>query len=336
MKIKLVDIDSKIPNYALMKVSSHHKTRGDVIGFNIENPDLVYVACVFTKNRKKALAVAADYKNRGIEVKIGGTGINLTEVLPPAVERCSPDYDLYTMEQLYSRVKRICTTEARKKKIDWILNAGMGFLNRGCIRNCGFCAVPKKEGMLRPVGCIDDLINPRSKNIILFDNNLTADPKVMHKLTEIKRRDLRVDITQGIDIRLVDDDLAKLLSEVKLKDYTIHYAWDLISYSESVLSGIAKLLKYMNPWKHMCFVLVGYNTTFEEDMYRAKTLIGMKISPLIMRYQDPEAYSVKKKSEKTFDEIRRDHFARWINGRFYKVCEFTKYDRWVNAQRAFA
>jgi len=335
MNVKLIDVDSKIPNYALMKISNYHKKHGDIVGFDVENPDIVYLACVFTKNRTKTMAQVKEYEAQGAEVIVGGTGIDLRKDLPLEIENSDPDYDLYTPEFLYPRMTRICTKDARVKKIDWLLNAGMGFLTRGCVRKCGFCAVPIKEGGLHPDRCINDLINPRSKNIILFDNNITADPQVVRKLHEIKKRDLRIDITQGIDIRLLDDELAKLLSEVKLKDYTIHYAWDLMSYSTQVLSGIQRLLKYMSPWKHMCFVLTDFNTTFEEDMHRVKTLASMKISPLIMRYQDPEKYEAKKLNDRTFHEIRRDHFARWVNGRFYKVCEFDKYDRWVRAQAAF-
>ena len=65
MNIKLVDVDNKyrekkrrgkrFPNLALRKVSAYHKAKGDLVGFDIERPDLTYISCVFTKNRLKEM-----------------------------------------------------------------------------------------------------------------------------------------------------------------------------------------------------------------------------------------------------------------------------------------
>jgi len=54
MKVLLVDVDSRIPNLALMKISAWHKSQGDETGFAIENPDMVYISCVFKKNADQA------------------------------------------------------------------------------------------------------------------------------------------------------------------------------------------------------------------------------------------------------------------------------------------
>ena len=50
MRISLIDVDSKIPNLALMKLSAYHKQKGNQVGFNISDPDQVYVSCIFKKN----------------------------------------------------------------------------------------------------------------------------------------------------------------------------------------------------------------------------------------------------------------------------------------------
>jgi len=50
-RVLLIDVDSKIPNLALMKLSSWHKARGDLVGFNVIDPDLIYASVVFKKNR---------------------------------------------------------------------------------------------------------------------------------------------------------------------------------------------------------------------------------------------------------------------------------------------
>jgi len=40
MRVKLVDVDSEIPNLALMKISAYHKERGNEVGFGIGDPSL--------------------------------------------------------------------------------------------------------------------------------------------------------------------------------------------------------------------------------------------------------------------------------------------------------
>ena len=53
MKIKLVDVNSKYPNLALLKLKAYYKAQGYKVGFNIKNPDIVYTSVVFpTENIK--------------------------------------------------------------------------------------------------------------------------------------------------------------------------------------------------------------------------------------------------------------------------------------------
>ena len=71
MRIGLFDIDSKIPNLALMKLSAHHKSCGDEIIFNfplLQNScDKVYASIVFSENKYKTYELRKD-------VVIGGSG----------------------------------------------------------------------------------------------------------------------------------------------------------------------------------------------------------------------------------------------------------------------
>ena len=213
-------------------------------------------------------------------------------------------------------------TKARKlEKATEIVNAGMGFTSRGCVRKCGFCFVPKKEGDFRDVAEIKDLINPRSNVLILHDNNLTADPYCIDKLYEIRDRGLVVDINQGCDVRLINDDIAHALSGVKHLR-SLHYAWDLMGFEDQVMAGIKTLSKYIKPYRHMCFMLVGFNTTFEEDVYRFRKLTEMKVDPFVMVYNENEK-----------GDVRLKHFARWVNSRIYKSCKFEEYEPWIKSQQ---
>lgn len=317
MKVLLIDTDGKIPNLALMKLSSWHKQNGDNVFLGQCNkPDKVYISTLFTWNRPAVEELLKVYP----EAEVGGTGWDLGKNLPEEIEAMKPDFDLYHVEDILPRIRGgISKKESKIKKAETIINAGIGFTSRGCIRNCGFCFVPRKEGEFRQVAEIRDLLNPRSKVLILLDNNLTADPDVLGKLQEIKKRDLTVDITQGIDVRLVTPEIAKAISEVKHLR-SIHYAWDLIAFERQVMDGIKILAERIKLWRHMCFMLIGYNTTFEEDMYRFRKLTELGIRPYVMPYN------------KHYPTVKHHCFAGWVNGRYHTVCKFEDFEPWVKAR----
>ena len=62
-------------------------------------------------------------------------------------------------------------------------------------------------------------------------------------------------------------------------------------------------------------MLVGFNTSFEENMYRFRKLTELKVDPFGMIYNEKK-------------DVRLRHFARWGNSRIYKTCSFEEYDPW--------
>lgn len=317
MKVGLIDVDSKIPNLALMKISSYYKGLGENVEFVQPGKEYekIFASAIFTRSKSKCEELINIY---GDKIEIGGTGWDLNKWLYAEIEHIKPDYELYSVEEIASRMKGIGTKEHKLKKAAEIVNAGMGFTSRGCIRECGFCFVPKKEGKFRDIAEIKDLLNPKSNILILHDNNLTADPFCIDKLHEIRDRKLIVDINQGCDVRLVNENIAKALSEVKHLR-SLHYAWDLMGFEQQVMQGIKTLSKYIKPYRHMCFMLVGFNTSFEEDMYRFRRLRELKVDPFVMIYNQK-------------DDKKLKHFARWVNSRIYKSCKWDEYTPWVKAQ----
>lgn len=332
MKVLLIDIDGKLPNLALMKLSTWHKQLGDTVYLNsCDRPDRVYISVLFTWNKSKAEKIMQLYP--GAEIVIGGTGwdfiinekgkfVEVTHTeLPPEIEACKPDYDLYKASDILPRIRGgIATKKSKEHKAAEIVNAGMGFSSRGCVRKeCGFCGVRQKEGEFHHVAEINDLLNTRSNVLILYDNNLTADPDCIEKLHEIRDRGLIVDITQGIDVRLLTPDIAHALSEVKHLR-SLHYSWDLLGFERQVMDGIKILSQSVKKWRHMCYMLTCFNTTFEEDMYRFRILNEMGIRPYVMPYN------------KQFNTERDHCFASWVNSRKHTVCSFEDFEPWVKAQ----
>lgn len=76
----LVDVDSTIPNLALMHISTWKKEQGQQVGFNIPDPAEVYASCVFDWNRHKTDGLRFLYPEAKID--IGGGGIDLRKNLP--------------------------------------------------------------------------------------------------------------------------------------------------------------------------------------------------------------------------------------------------------------
>lgn len=227
-RILLIDADSTIPNLALMKISAYHKAMGDVVGFNVEDPDKVYCSIIFKKNRHMADGLRFLYPNADID--IGGSGYDLKKTLPEYIESMTPDYSIYPDNKSY-----------------------YGFTSRGCIRHCPFCIVHDKEGGFRRIfGDVDSALrsimgNHELTEMTFLDNNILADRDWFIELCNTLHSrfpKMKVDFNQGLDIRLIDDESAKALS--KLRPITKwKFAFDMMSYKDKVTKGIEILNRYI-------------------------------------------------------------------------------------------
>lgn len=260
MNIFLHDVDSVIPNIALMKLSTFHKSKGDTVILFKRNQkiplldfDYGYTSCIFTKN--KNIALQNPYE-------VGGTGVDIEKTLPNNIEHLMPDYSLYP-ENEYS----------------------IGFTTRGCIRNCEFCFVPKKEGMLRRNARISEFDSPRNKKIMLLDNNILAYNDYKSVFSEIRSTKKRTGFKQGMDFRLMTDDRCDELLSIKYDgDYT--FAYDSIKDREVIERNISKYIGKFPEWRCKFFVLVGFNSTIADDIFRVMYLKQNKILAYVMRHEN--------------------------------------------------
>lgn len=300
MKVLLIDGDETgFPNLALMKWSTYHKGKDNEVGLlgNPKaplDPDEVYISCVFPWNAPYILGLG---KMFNCPVHIGGSGVGFEPTLPEEVEHIMPDYSLYDIQ--YS----------------------MGFTSRGCNRNCPWCIVPKKEGSIKDHAPIDEFYVPKWRKIRLLDNNFLQSPKWYQNLREIIARKIRVDFNQGLDIRLVDQENARWLakcrySDTDFKEPRLRFAFDLPQIEDEIINRVELLLKQSIKPRHLFFyMLIGYNTTFEQDYHRFKVLDKLGALPFVMIYNNRK------------DDQRLRDFARWVNQRHYNWVPWKKYDR---------
>lgn len=300
MVIGLFDLDrTGFPNVALMKLSAWHKAQGDtVLPLNSGQPaDRRYGSAVFSWNRHKAEQLTA----QGAEV--GGSGVDLKNRLPDEVEAMRPDYTLYGIDY------------------------GVGYLMRGCIWTCAFCVVPEKEGRPREVATIDDLINQAGRSrpfVVLMDNEFFWREKwAITRLREFAERGIDFCPSQGLDVRVVTPALVDALAvspfwNLKRSRRQITFAFDSINIEARYRRGVEMLLTKIAAWHLQSFVLVGYNSTIEQDLERIRIIRSYGIDPFVMVYRD---YTTGKMAR----DPQLRNLARWVNRRLYKTCEFADY-----------
>lgn len=295
MKIGLFDVDSTIPNLALMKISAYYKTLGHDVEFamplQFDDYDKIYASKVFNFKHENDAYLRFNDPN----FIIGGTGVNIASKLPKEIEECTPDYSLYNIDY------------------------NIGFTSRGCRRKCSFCIVPKKEGKIHSVSSIKKLLtNPKSTNLMLLDNDFFGNPQWELISEELIETGIKVNISQGINIRSITDKQAMYLSLINYRDIhfsrkSIHTAWDNIKDEDFVFEGLAKIMQHGVLASHITvYVLIGFNSTPDEDMYRIEKLRALKVSPFVMPYDKNDPY-------------QRD-FTRYVNNKaVFKSIPFEEY-----------
>ena len=253
MKIGLIDVDGhNFPNLPLMKISAFYKGHGDTAEFYdpLEGQcapyDKVYISKVFTFTADYQYPIYAD------EIISGGTGYDISEKLPPDMESVMPDYSLYPR---YSEA--------------------YGFLTRGCPRQCKFCIVGQKEGVVsRKVSDLSGFWNGQ-KSIKLLDPNLLACRDRISLLEQLIDSQSWIDFTQGLDIRLMTEEITDLIMKCKKK--MIHFAWDSEKDSALICEKLRAFKKQtgIDRRKAGVYVLTNFNTSFAFDLYRVYEIRSM-------------------------------------------------------------
>lgn len=275
MKVSLVDVDGHhFPNLALMKLSAWHKAQGDTVEWYtplFSRPDRIYASKVFTFSPDYQDFAASDPE----PIK-GGTGYDASVKLPGEIENMFPDYSLYPQ-----------FTEA------------YGFLTRGCIRNCPWCVVPRKEGAIRIVGDIEQIRRRGRREVILMDNNFLAAPAafVAEQCKKIKRLDLRVDFNQGLDARLVTNENAALLAKIRYIR-CIRFSADTPHAADKVICATRLLRQHGFRQEVFCYMLI--KDDLEEAEERAGCLVRENITPFAQPYRDFAGKSEPSDEQKIF------------------------------------
>lgn len=324
MKIGLIDCDNIserrnkafFPNLSLMKISAWHKAQGDSVEWYRDkmingHVDKVYISKVFSFSNTPEWDIDAD------EIVYGGSGFAIEMVdgvetytaekdpkLPEEIEHIYPDYELYayapqTHDQAY------------------------GFLTRGCPRNCEFCHASQMQGRSsRKVAELEEFWGGGQKNIMLLDPNITACKNCVELFEQLAETGAKVDFSQGLDIRLLNDEKIEALLKIKHKG-SLHFAWDRYEDGPEVVPRL-KRFKELTGWPRsriMVYVLMGKESRefTDQDRERLQILREIGCDPYVMLYD--------KSSLKRGCDLKR--VQRWVNwkpfwGKFPTYEEYRK------------
>lgn len=301
MQIGLIDIDynGSFPNIPLMKLSAWRKSQGHTVEWYmpfIERYDVVYVSKVFSWSEDYKDVINAD------QVFYGGTGYQI---------RLQDGKEVYSWNA-FGKKDFLCTLHFSEHFYpDYSLypnltkDTAFGFLTRGCPRGCSFCHVAAKEGRCsKKVADLSEFWRGQ-KNIVLCDPNILACKDWKELLQQLIDSKANIDFNQGLDIRVMTEEKAEMLSAIKIKE--IHFAWDRYQDKDIILPKFKMFAEKANitPYGHnaIVYTLVNFDTTIDQDLERIYTLRDMGYWAYVMIYDKEHASQTHK------------HLARWCNNR---------------------
>lgn len=249
MKIALVDVDGHAskktfgatiyPNLALAKIAAYHKAQGDTVEWYDPmfsgHCDKVYLSKIFNFTPEYDSPIDAD------EIVKGGTGYDIKSCLPQEIDDMQPDFSIYP---------NVPT------------DTSYGFLTRGCPNKCKWCVVPRKEGLVHPYWDIDRVANGRKKVVLMDNNILAAGDYAKEQLQKIIDKGYRVDFNQALDARLVTDEYAKLLAQMKWIDNRIRFGCDTPGQIKECKRAMDMIDGY--GYKGQYFLYTMLNSNFKE------------------------------------------------------------------------
>ena len=305
-RIRLTHLDGKLPNLALMKLSHWHRAQGDdVVLTHDPQPTMfegtysqVYASAIFAWSKPSVALHQVAYP----QSIIGGTGTGDWQTVEHVIGASSYEHYDYSIYPDYP--------------------FSLGFTQRGCRLNCGFCVVPQKEGKPQSVNTIADIWQPeRPRSVVLLDNDFFGQSETAwrERIGEIREGGFKVSFNQGINVRMITDVTATAIASVPYHDdqFTtrrLYTAWDNVGQETVFFKGLHWLNDAGIPSRHvMVYMLIGYkpDETMDEVQYRYHRLKDAGCMPYPMVYNNLNK------------ELKQ--FQRWVVRRYDSVVTWEEY-----------
>jgi hypothetical protein len=137
--------------------------------------------------------------------------------------------------------------------------------------------VPEKEGKIREYRKVGDIWRGKG-DLVLLDNNILAMPEKFVEVLEFcALNKIHVDFNQGLDCRLVTQEIADLI--IKYKTHIqpeVRFAFDNLNYRKAV-ENVCQWLPFRCRWYVYC------DEDWESALERLLILKRLNQSPYVMR-----------------------------------------------------
>lgn len=289
------------PNYVLMKISAWHKAQGDQVEWwnPLKRYDRIYSS--------KVLDFTPVDPYLPEDTIRGGTGyrdIPVNQELPKEIDDMLPDYSIYP-------------------ECDYAI----GYLTRGCPNHCRWCVVPEKEGNIRPYRTWREIVRADTDKLVLMDNNILACEHGVEQLIGLIGSGYRIDLNQGMDARLVDDEIADILSRLRWIRF-MRFSCDQKSQIGPIRNAIKLLRKYgVKPYRIFIYLLVTENIWDASD--RVEALKGYKGINLYAQAERNERMGIIPNKLQLEFQNRYIYGGSYRNETWEEYCERKRIGKWV-------
>lgn len=214
--------------------------------------------------------------------------------------------------------------KCRKKYKDY-LDYSIGFLTRGCIRQCPFC-VNKGERSILPYSNLNDFVDDSRPFIYLWDDNFLCYKNWKVLLQQLIDKGKPFQFRQGLDERVLDDERVEMLCRAPYHGDFI-FAFDQWKDRELIKRKL-KIWKRHCPTKTTKFYLFcGYELVADDDeklftdvyylFCRIQILMSFGCLSYVMRHADYTNHRLGN----IYTQV-----ARWCNQpQFYKKMSFEEF-----------
>lgn len=283
----------RYPPLGLAKIATRVKERGAEVFFQRRyvpmDEDLVCVTTLFTYESQAVFDALNNVFSTNIlfgrspVVMVGGVFASL---MPEEIMRRFPK------AKIFVGYSKWLDMEKPDYSIDWGVdkkwaNYSYVFTSRGCPNRCAYCAVHRLEPDLWVNPKWADVIDMSKRNVMLSDNNLSAQPfeHLRSVATFLNRSKLRAMFDNGFDCKYITEEVANVLALIPFTKFGMRLSFDRIQENGVFQTAVQRLIKAgIRKQDMMAFCIFNFTDTPSEALYRLETVNKLGMRPYPQKY----------------------------------------------------